>query len=311
MHTHNKRKNKLHNMRELTSKIHPILFFTFLFLINSHLFAQTDTTSVRRMLEESISRVKKNELREAVQMLDRGRDMLHKIVVEQDERNQNIITSNQLTRDAERLIHQGNMNGALDLLNEAIALNENNIEAYKFRGSIRLTQEQQIERKRDRDYIGLINDYTNAVRIADRRIAATPRNSQERKELEKERAKILINRAYVKMQTERSTGFYSAIEDYNEAIRNDDQNWDGFLGRAVAHNRIREYRREVNDYLKAIELMQRYEYRMTDLEWSNIYLTVATAYVNLRDSRNAYDYASRSFNLGNSEAERIMQRNRP
>jgi hypothetical protein len=57
--------------------------------------------------------------------------------------------------------------------------------------------------------------------------------------------------------------------------------------------------------------MQRYEFRMTDLEWSDIYYTVAVAYVNLKDKRNAYDYATRSFNLGNSEAERIMQRNRP
>jgi tetratricopeptide (TPR) repeat protein len=298
-------------MRELKTMRKSILFLSFLLFSQFNLFSQTDTTAIRRMLEEGIVKIKNNDLREAVQVLDRGRDMLHKLVVELDERNQNIISSNQLTREAERLIHQGNLNGALDLLNEAIALNENNIEAYKYRGSIRLTQEQQIERKRDRDYIGLINDYTNAIRITDRKIATTPRNSQERKELEKERAKILINRAYVKMQTERSTGFYSAIEDYNEAIRNDDQNWDGFLGRAVAHNRIRDYRKEVNDYLRSIELMQRYEFRMTDLEWSDIYYTVAVAYVNLKDKRNAYDYATRSFNLGNSEAERIMQRNRP
>ncbi len=298
-------------MKKILFKIFLISCLFFLLPHTHTVSAQGDTTEIRRMLEEGITRLNNNELREAVQVLDRGRDMLHKMVIELDERNQNIIRSNQLTREAENLIHQGNHDGALDLLNEAIELNLNNIEAYKFRGSIRLIQEQQIERSRDRDYIGLINDYTNAVRIADRRIAATPRNSQERKELEKERAKILINRAYVKLQSGRNPGFYSAIEDYNDAIRNDDQNWDGFLGRAVAHHLIKDYRREVNDYLKAIELMQKYEHRMTDDEWGNLYLTVAIAYASLRDGRNAYEYATRAYNLGNADAERIMQRNRP
>ena len=273
--------------------------------------AQTDTAAVRRLLEESLLRIRNNQLVEAVQILDRGRDVLHKIVVDLNEKNQNIITSNQLTREAEILIRQNNLNEALDLLNQAIHLNDNNIEAYKFRGSIRLLLEQQIPRRRDRDYIGLINDYTNAIRIAERRIALTPRHSQERKELEKEMAKIFINRAYVKLQTGRFAGFYSAIDDYNEAVKFDDQNWDGFLGRAVAHNKIKDYRKEVNDYLRAIDLLRRHEVRMTDQEWSQIYYMVAVAYVNLRDSRNAYDYATRSFNLGNANAEPIMDQNRP
>lgn len=280
-------------------------------ILPAGLNAQTDTAAVRRLLEESLLRIRNNQLVEAVQILDRGRDVLHKIVVDLNEKNQNIITSNQLTREAEILIRQNNLNEALDLLNQAIYLNDNNIEAYKFRGSIRLLLEQQIPRRRDRDYIGLINDYTNAIRIAERRIALTPRHSQERKELEKEMAKIFINRAYVKLQTGRFAGFYSAIDDYNEAVKFDDQNWDGFLGRAVAHNKIKDYRKEVNDYLRAIDLLRRHEVRMTDQEWSQIYYMVAVAYVNLRDSRNAYDYATRSFNLGNANAEPIMDQNRP
>lgn len=273
--------------------------------------AQLDTADVRRLMQEGIIRLQNKEIRQAIEVFDQGREMLHKIAIDMDERNQSLIRSNELTRQAERLIQQGNLDGALELLNEAIVLNDQNVEAYKFRGSIRLIMEQNIDRVRDRDYIGLINDYTNAVRIVDRKIGTTPRNSQERKELEKERAKILINRAYVKMQSNRSPGFYSAIDDYTDAIRNDDQNWDGFLGRAVAYNKIREYRREVNDYLKAIELMQKYEYRMSDQEWGQLYLTVANAYANLRDRRNAYDYATRAYNLGNLEAERLMNRNRP
>jgi tetratricopeptide (TPR) repeat protein len=296
---------------KLSGFLSSLLFSLFIYLFTTNVSAQNDTTSIRRLMDESRIKIRNNELREAVQLMDRGRDILHKMAIEADQRNQNIIKSHQLTREAEKLIHQNNLSGALDLLNEAIALHENNIEAYKYRGSIRLIQEQAIERKKDRDYIGLINDYTNAIRIADRRIALTPRNSQERKELEKERAKILINRAYLKLQSNRTPGFYSAIEDYNEAVRSDDQNWDGFLGRAVAHNRIKDNRKEVNDYLKAIELMQRYEFRMTDLEWADLYHTVAIAYVNLRDKRNAYDYATRAYNLGKSEAESIMQRNRP
>jgi tetratricopeptide (TPR) repeat protein len=293
------------------------IFSLFLFisvnicLLSSDAVAQSDTTAVRRLMQEGNTRMKNNELRQAVELFDQGREMLHKIAIEQNERNQNIILSNQLTRDAERLIRQDNLLEALNLLNEAIQLNDQNIEALKFRGSIRLILEQQKERPRDRDYIGLINDYTNAIGITDRKINASPRNSQERKELEREKAKILINRAYVKMQANRTAAFQSAIEDYTEAIRNDDQNWDGFLGRAVAYNKIREYRREVNDYLKAFELMQRFEHRISDQEWGELYLTVAQAYVNLRDKRNAYEYASRAFNLGNHEAERIMNRNRP
>jgi len=287
-----------------------IFLLIFSGVLPASLNAQSDTTAVRRLLEESLVRIRNNQLVEAVQILDRGRDVLHKIVVDQNEKNQNIITSNQLTREAETLIHQNNLNEALDLLNRAIELNDNNIEAYKFRGSIRLLLEQQIPRSRDRDYIGLINDYTNAIRIAERRIALTPRHSQERKELEKEMAKIYINRAYVKLQTGRFAGFYSAIDDYNEATKFDDQNWDGFLGRAVAHNKVQDYRKEVNDYLRAIELLRRHEVRMTDEQWSQIYYKVAVAYVNLRDRRNAYDYATRSFNLGNRNAEPIMDRNR-
>ncbi len=288
------------------------IFSLFLFLAFQFSgFAQLDTANVRKLMEEGIQRLENNEIREAIILFDQGREMLHKIAVEIDERNQHVIRSNQLTRDAERLIRDGNLEGALDLLNEALELNSQNIEALKFRGSVRLTLEQKIQRPRDRDYIGLINDYTNAIRITDRKINSAPRNSQERKEYEKEKAKILINRAYVKMQTNRRAAFMSAIEDYSDAVRLDDQNWDGFLGRAVAYNRIREYRREVNDYLRAIDLMQRYDYHLSDADWGNLYLTVAEAYANLRDRRNAFEYATRSFNLGNHEAERLMNRNRP
>jgi tetratricopeptide (TPR) repeat protein len=286
-------------------------FLTTIIIISAfNSFSQVDTAQVRRLMDEGLIKLKNNQVRQAIQLFDQGREMLHKIAVETDARNQDIITSSQLTREAEQQIMRENLTGALDLLNQAIALNNNNIEALKFRGSIRLILEQQIPKPKDRDYIGLINDYTNAVRIIDQRVNATPRNSQERKEFEKEKAKILINRAYVKMQTNRNAAFYSAIEDYTEAIRNDDQNWDGFLGRAVAYNKIKDNRREVNDYLKAFELINRYNFRMSDQEWSDLYLTVAIAYANLRDKRNAYDYASRAFNLGNKEAEKIMERNK-
>ncbi len=300
-------------MRKTLSAIYftPIFILILFILPCNTASAQLDTADVRRLMQEGIIRLQNKEIRQAIEVFDQGREMLHKIAIDMDERNQSLIRSNELTRQAERLIQQGNLDGALELLNEAIVLNDQNVEAYKFRGSIRLIMEQNIDRPRDRDYIGLINDYTNAVRIVDRKIGTTPRNSQERKELEKERAKILINRAYVKMQSNRSPGFYSAIDDYTDAIRNDDQNWDGFLGRAVAYNKIREYRREVNDYLKAIELMQKYEYRMSDQDWGQLYLTVANAYANLRDRRNAYDYATRAYNLGNLDAERLMNRNRP
>jgi tetratricopeptide (TPR) repeat protein len=292
----------------ISSKLFFILIITLLSSFGSQ--AQNDTAYVRRLMDEGLIKLKNNQIRQAIQLFDQGREMLHKIAVEADERNQHIITSNQLTRDAEQLIRQENLTGALDLLNEAISLNINNIEALKFRGSIRLILEQQIPRPKDRDYIGLINDYTNAIKIIDQRVNSAPRNSQERKEFERERAKIMINRAYVKMQTDRKAAFYSAIEDYTEAIRNDDQNWDGFLGRAVAYNKIKDSRREVNDYLRAFELINRYNYRMTDDEWSDLYLTVAIAYATLRDKRNAYDFASRAFNLGNKNAEKIMERNK-
>lgn len=295
--------------------VSPLLFLVIAILCLtsevSHGQAVSDTLAVRKLMEEGNLKLKTNELRQAIQLFDQGREMLHKIAIEIDERNQDIITSNQLTRDAERQIQQGNLDSALEMLNSAIELNKDNIEALKFRGSIRLIQEQQKPRPKDRDYIGLINDYTNAIRITDRKINDAPRNSQERKEYEREKAKILINRAYVKMQANRNAAFNSAIEDYTEAIRNDDQNWDGFLGRAVAYNKIRDNRREVNDYLRAIDLLQKYDYKMTDEEWGNLYLTVAQAYVNLRDKRNAYEYATRAFNLGNHDAERIMDRNRP
>jgi tetratricopeptide (TPR) repeat protein len=287
------------------------LFTLIIFLISVQAsFAQRDTTMVRRLMEEGIVKLKNNDVRQAIQLFDQGREMLHKIAVEADSRNQDIIRSNQLTRDAEKLIQQNNHTAALELLNDALELNGNNIEALKFRGSIRLILEQQIEKPKDRDYIGLINDYTNAVRIIDTRINSTPRNSQERKEQEKEKAKILINRAYVKLQANRTAAFYSAIEDYSEAAKNDDQNWDAFLGRAVAYNRIKDNRREVNDYLRAFDLMQKNNYKLSDREWAELYHTVAIAYSNLKDKRNAYEYATRSFNLGNTIAEKIMERNR-
>lgn len=295
--------------------VSPLLFLVVALLFFtggiSHGQTVSDTLAVRRLMEEGIVRLQSNELRQAIHLFDQGRELLHKIAIEIDESNQDIITSNQLTRDAEKQIQQGNLESALEMLNNAIELNKDNIEALKFRGSIRLIQEQQKPRAKDRDYIGLINDYTNAIRITDRKINNAPRNSQESKLYEREKAKILINRAYVKMQANRNAAFNSAIEDYTEAIRNDDQNWDGFLGRAVAYNKIRDNRREVNDYLRAIDLLQKYDYKMTDEEWGNLYLTVAQAYVNLRDKRNAYEYATRAFNLGNHEAERIMDRNRP
>jgi tetratricopeptide (TPR) repeat protein len=274
-------------------------------------FAQLDTTSVNKLMNEGIIHLQNNRIKDAIQLFDQGREMLYKIAIAQDEKNQSIIRSNQLTREAERLIQQNNINGAHTLLNEAIELNPNNVEALKYRGSIRLIIEQEIPRPKDRNYIGLINDYTNAIRVIDIGINNAPRNSQEKKEYEREKAKILINRAYVKMQANRSAAFFSAIEDYTEAIRNDDENWDGYLGRAVAYNRIKDSRREVNDYLRSFELMQKYEYKISDAEWSELYLIVANAYSRLRDKRNTYDFASKSFNLGNMAAEPLMNKNKP
>jgi tetratricopeptide (TPR) repeat protein len=297
----------------IKSTIYTKIFILILFTsIQSYsAVAQMDTSSVNKLMNEGIIRLQNNDIKQAIQLFDQGREMLYKIAIELDEKNQNLIRSNQLTRDAEKLIQQGNLNGAHTLLNEAIELNMNNVEALKYRGSIRLMLEQEIPRPKDRNYIGLINDYTNAIRVIDLRINNAPRNSQERKEYEREKAKILINRAYVKMQANRSAAFFSAIEDYTEAIRNDVENWDGYLGRAVAYNRIKDNRREVNDYLRSFELMQKYQYKITDTEWSELYLTVAVAYANLRDKRNAYDFASRSFNLGNLAAAPIMDKNKP
>jgi tetratricopeptide (TPR) repeat protein len=274
-------------------------------------YSQSDTLSIRRLMEEGISNMQNNKLDKAIELFDQGREMLHKMAIQADQKNQNIIKSNELTRNAERLIQQENLQSALELLNEAIELWDQNIEALKFRGSIRLIQEQQKPNPRDRDYIGLINDYTNAIRIVDREINNAPRNSQEKVELEKEKAKILINRAYVKMQANRKAAFDSAIEDYTEAIRNDGENWDGFLGRAVAYNKVRDSRREVNDYLRAFDLMTKYEYKLTDQEWGELYLTVAYAYSDLRDKRNAFEYATRAYNLGNLDAEKVMNKNKP
>ncbi len=304
---------KTNIMRNSISIVKTVALMFTIFTLSSSIKvkAQTDTTEVIKLMHEGIKKVSDNELNRAIYLFDQGREKLYKIAISIDEKNENIIESNKLTREAERLIKQENLEGALDLLNQAIALNDQNVEAYKFRGSIRLIQEQMKERKRDRDYIGLINDYTNAISIVNKNIERTDRRSQERRELEKEKAKILINRAYVKMQSNRTPGFYSAIDDYNEATQLDGENWDAFLGRAVAYNKLREYRREVNDYLKAIELMQKYDYFLTDEEWSNLYLNVANAYANLRDKRNAFDYAVKSYNLGNLEAEKLMEKNRP
>lgn len=300
-------------MKKINSQLSIFILFGGMILMTpKNIAAQAaDTTGVSKIMLEGIEYMRQNDYRKAIQTFDQGREMLHRIAVQRDEQNANFIESNKITREAEKLIDQGNMEGALELLNKAIELNDENIEAYKFRGSIRLLQEQQKPRKKDRDYIGLINDYTNAISIVNKRIEKTERRSQEKKELEKEKAKILINRAYVKMQSNRTPGFYSAIDDYNDAAQLDDQNWDAFLGRAVAYNKIREYRREVNDYLEAIELMQQYDYFLTDEEWANLYLNVAYAYANLKDKRNAFDYAVKSYNLGNLEAEDLMEKNRP
>lgn len=270
-----------------------------------------DIINIRKIMLEGVENMEKGNYRSAIELIDRGRNNLNNLAIRIDEKNANIIRSLELTRQAESLISQSSYEGAFNVLNEAIQLDANNIEAYKFRGSVRLILEQQKERARDQDYISLLNDYTNAVRIVDRRINQTPRRSQERVELEKEKAKILINRAYVKMQSRRASSFLSAVDDYTEAIRNDDQNWDGFLGRAVAYNRLSEHSREIRDYLRAIELIEEYPHRLTDEEWADLYYKLAMAYVNNRDSRNAFIYAEKSFNLGNVEAEKLMERTRP
>lgn len=293
-----------------------ITFSTFiltlvLFILPNTITAQEDSVTVEKLMLEGIGRMKSDDYKEAIEIFDRGREMLHKIAVKKDKRNEDVIKSLQLTRQAEREISNNNFEDALILLDEAIEYNDRNIEAYKFRGSVRLIIEERIEKKRHRDYAKLLNDYTNAIKITSRQIDNSPRNSQERKELEKEMAKILINRAFVKMQSGRRSGFNSAIDDYTLAIRYDDQNWDGFLGRAVANNNIKEYRREVNDYLDAIKLIEKYDYRLTDEEWSRMYLNVAIAYTNLGQDNLAHEYATKSYNLGNLDAERIMERTRP
>jgi len=307
---------KNNSLKHKMIKTNLTLFFTtivFLFSFqNKPLYSQDlDPDDIRKIMLEGIENMEKENYRSAIELFDRGRNNLNNLAIKIDEKNANIVKSLELTRQAESLINQNDYSSALDLLNEAIQLDNNNIEAYKFRGSVRLILEQRIDRRRDQDYISLLNDYTNAIRIVDRRINQTQRRAQERVELEKEKAKILINRAYVKMQSRRLTSFHSAIDDYTEAVRYDDQNWDGYLGRAVAYNRISEHSREIRDYLRAIELIEEYQHRLSDEEWADLYLRLAMAYVSNRDNRNAFIYAEKSYNLGNTEAEKIMERTRP
>ncbi len=300
------------NICTKSTKVLFTILILLIFFQGKPLFGQEeDTTEVRKMMLEGIENMERENYRSAIELFDRGRQRLHSFAVELEEKNANIIESLELTRKAESLIDENNFEGALELLNEAIELDNNNIEAYKFRGSVRLVLEQQKSRRRDRNFIRLLNDYTNAIRIVERRVDLTPRGSQERKELEKEKAKILINRAYVKMQERRSSSIYSAIDDYSDAIRYDDQNWDGYLGRAVANNRVGEHRREVRDYLRAVDLIEEHDYSMTDEEWAELYYKIAMAYVNSRDNRNAFNYAEKSYNLGYEEAESLMDRTRP
>jgi len=83
------------------------------------------------------------------------------------------------------------------------------------------------------------------------------------------------------------------------------------MGRAAAYNKFAESRKEVMDYLEAIKLIQKYDFKMTDGEWADLDLKVAQAYANLNDNKNAYDWAEKSYNLGNKDAALLMEKTNP
>lgn len=266
-----------------------------------------DTSTVKKLMREGAGYIEQSDLKMAYETFERAKSMFDRILNAADKKEKDMVKSIKMTKDAEKLLKNEDLDGALEILNQAIDLYPDNLEAYKLRGSCRLSIEKAKE-KRSQNFVTLNNDYTKALQIIERRGSKVSKSTQSYKELEKEKAKILINRAYTKFLAMTDAGFFSAVQDYSEAVKIDPSNWDGFIGRATVYFNLGDCKKEGMDYITALGLMKKHQYKLSDGEEADFYMKIAYSFLKCNDNAKAYTYAQQAYNLGHPDAGILMEK---
>ena len=165
------------------------------------------------------------------------------------------------------------------------------------------------DKAKDRDYNGCIEDFTNAVFLANKaldKISERDAKVAFRQEI----AKIYLNRGIAKMHTESNKYFKLAVDDFDEAFKLDRDNFDIYIHRAEAFNALKDYNKELFDLRRLINEMNNPKSPLREkIDIAELYFKYAEVHINSsNDKDTGCKYYKKALNLGYTDAEKGVKR---
>lgn len=221
---------------------------------------------------------------------------------------QDTTVSNQYLKEGVEQMDDKSYDAAIESFNNAIRYNEKNYKAFERRGFCRMKLEDVKEKSGDRDYTMAITDFSAALMALEDLIDQTKDYSYKKK-LRKEKAPILINRGWAKIQIDKKKYYKLAIDDFNEAFKFDNTLIELYIGRAYAYHKRDEFQREINDYRYIIREADKADSKVREIvDLKIMYYNLGNAYIDWNnDRKNACESYKKSLNLGFEDAkEKVM-----
>lgn len=218
--------------------------------------------------------------------------------------------SNDFFKEGVEKMENNNFESAIESFNKAIRYNNQHYLAFERRGYCRMKLENQKERHKDRDYTLAITDYSAALMALDDILDLT-KDYGKKRELKKEKAPILINRGWAKIQIDKRKYYKLAIDDFNKAYKFDNSLIHLYTGRAYAYHKRKDFQKEILDYRHIIREASDPDSKVRDkIDLKYIYYNMGQAYIDWNnDTQRACESFKKALDLGYSKAKEKVEAN--
>ncbi len=207
-----------------------------------------------------------------------------------------------------RKMKNGSFSEAVNYLTEAIKIDPDLALAFELRGYARRIALDETIIIGDM-YEEVLEDFTKAIEIYNNQLSQL--HDREKKDVIREKiAVLLVDRGITKMRYKSKKFYKLAIEDFDEAYRYDQDNYDIFIYRSECFRELREFNREIIDLRRIISEASKPGSPLFDkLNLAKYYYLMGDALINdSNDRRNACEFYKKSMNLGYQRAISAVSR---
>lgn len=163
-----------------------------------------------------------------------------------------------------------NINAALENINTYIQLNDNNSDAYEFRGYI---------------YLFGFSNFDKAIQDFNKRL---------------QMKKSSLSYMYRGMCFEAKEMFANAVQDYTQCILLDSENLDAYFRRGLSKSKLGDRNSAINDYDYIINYKGSFVFKTDEL--STVYNNKAYCLIELNDLKGALPLVNKALELNNRQA---------